>query len=90
MTIKEVVLDILTKDVKARGNDNYLILKVYQHFGWSTDLAVIAQGTKNQFESISRARRKAQELNPMLMPEEKIVNRRQELEEEFRTEMRGL
>lgn len=88
--IREAVTEILEKDERARGNTPYLIYKVFKQMGWPTDLKTIAENPTNRFESISRARRKAQELNPMLMPEEKIVNRRQELEEEYRTEMGGL
>ena len=88
--IRDVVTEILEQDEEARGNDNYLIYKVFKQMGWSTDLREIAKGTKNKFESISRARRKAQELNPMLLPAEKVVARRRELEEETRIEMRGL
>ena len=89
--IREVVTGILEKDERARGNDNYLIYKVFKQMGWPTSLEAIAENTTiNRFESISRARRKAQEINPMLMPKDKIVNRRQELEEEYRTEMGGI
>lgn len=88
--IREAVTKILEEDEKARGNTPYLIYRVYKQMGWPTDLEQIAKNPINRFESISRARRKAQELNPMLMPEEKITQRRQELEEEYRTEMRGL
>ena len=90
MNIRDLVTEILEKDPKARGNDNYLIYRVFIIKGWDTDLAAIADTKENRFESISRARRKAHELNPMLMPEDKIIARRRELEQEYRTEMRGL
>lgn len=89
--LRDVVTNILQNDEKARENDNYLIYKTFTVMGWPMTLEEIAEGsTINRFESISRIRRKIQETNPMLMPNEKVTARRAELEEEYRTEMRGL
>lgn len=90
MTIKEVVLEILTHDIKARGNDNYLILKVYEKFGWSTDLKDIAENGENHFESIRRWRAKLQQTNPFLKPSKQIQLFREVKEEQFYNDMRGI
>lgn len=87
--LRTVVEQILMTSEMARGNDNYLIYLVFKHYGWCTDLAKI-DWTENRFESISRARRKAQENNPMLLPSKKIKNRRLAKEKLFREQMRGL
>lgn len=88
MTIKEVVFDILQKDIKARGNDNYLILQVYKRFGWSTNLEDIAENGENHFESIRRWRAKLQQANPFLKPVKQIQLFREEKQTKFYNEMR--
>lgn len=88
MTIKDCVYEILKTDIKARGNDNYLILKVYQKFGWSTDLRDIAENGENHFESIRRWRAKLQQTNPFLKPQKQIQLFREEKREKFHNEMR--
>lgn len=88
MTIKEVVLDLLQKDIKCRNNDNYLIYQVYMRFGWKTDLKDIAENGNNHFESIRRWRAKWQEINPMLRPSPKVEELRLIKEQDFREEMK--
>lgn len=90
MKIKDVVLEILQNDVKARNNDNYLIYQVFLKFGWSTDLRDIAEYSENRFESIRRCRAKAQELNPYLRPSKQTQLFRDIKEERIRNEMRGI
>ena len=88
MTIKDCVYEILKTDIKARGNDNYLILKVYEKFGWSTDLRDIAENGENHFESIRRWRAKLQQTNPFLKPIKQIQLLRDEKQTKFHNEMR--
>lgn len=87
MKIKDVVLELLQSDIKCRGNDNYLIYRVYLKFGWSTDLKDIAEQGNNHFESIRRWRAKWQEINPSLRPIKQVQLFRQSKEEQFREEM---
>lgn len=88
MTIKDCVYEILKNDIKSRGNDNYLILKVYEKFGWSTDLRDIAENGENHFESIRRWRAKLQQTNPFLKPIKQIQLLRDEKQTKFHNEMR--
>ena len=88
--IREVVYEILTQSEEARGNDNYLIYKVFQIMGWSTDLKDIANSRKNRFETIRRYRQKIQETNPQLQADEFVMKRRDAYESIKREEMRGL
>lgn len=90
MTIKDVVLEILQKDIKARNNDNYLIYQVFLKFGWSTDLKDIAEIGENRFESIRRYRAMIQKINPYLRPSEQVSLLRQEKETRMYEEMRGI
>lgn len=88
--LKKVTIDILERYPRARANDNFLIYKVYQKMGWSTDLREIAKTGENRFDAISRYRRKAQESNPLLLPVKQVTARRKQREKKMREEMRGL
>ena len=88
--IRQAVYQVLTQSEEARGNDNYLIYKVFEMMGWSTDLKDIANSRKNRFETIRRYRQKIQETNPSLQPDEFILKRRNAYEAIKREEMRGL
>lgn len=88
--LKQVTIDVLEHYEKARSNDNFLIYKVYQKMGWSTDLREIAKTGENRFDAISRYRRKAQETNPLLLPKRQVTVKRKAREKRMREEMRGL
>jgi len=85
---RRIVDRILREDVRAREDDNYLILKVIEKL--EPKLAVMRFSTamleiksrKISFESITRARRKFFEENPQFNP--KNVDRaRRKREEEY-------
>lgn len=88
--LKATTIWVLEKFPKARANDNFLIYKVYQKMGWSTDLREIAKYSENRYDAISRYRRKAQETNPRLLPAKQVTVRRKAREKKMREEMRGL
>lgn len=91
MNLKDVVIRILQTDEKARGNDNYLYYKVFQYMEWPLDLKYIADfTTTNQFETISRIRRKVQATNPLLLPKKHITKNRKQREEMFKDFAKGV
>lgn len=90
MKIKDIVLKMLVEDEKTRGNDPYLIYKVYEYMNWPLNLKDIAKSGHNHFESIRRWRAKWQELNPALKPSIQIDLLRQDKQQRFYEEMRGI
>lgn len=89
--LRQIVVKILETDERARGNDGWLYYKVFQYMEWPTDLKDIAEITTiNQFETISRIRRKAQQNNPLLLPNKHINKKRKQREEIFKDFSRGM
>lgn len=90
MNLHETVMVVLENDVKARSNDNYLILKVFERMGWSTDLKEIAKYGECKFETITRCRRKIQETNPMLRANKEVTRLRSKKQEIFKDLAKGV
>lgn len=88
--LRQDVARILLQYPETRGNDFKLYVAYFTEKGLSTDLKDWQHTSRNIFESLSRARRKAQEENPYLLPEKHITKRRKQLQETFREEYRGL
>lgn len=88
--LRDKIASILTRYPETRGNDMLLYYIYLVEEQISTDLKDLAENPKNIFESISRARRKAQEINPLLLPDRHITRRKNQLEEQFREEYKGL
>ena len=94
--IKNVVKKILEEDEYARGNDDYLILKVVQELrpelsggSFATVMLNLKKCSKDKqitFEGITRARRKLQELYPFLRAKNEVENLRREEEENYHAE----
>lgn len=72
--IKDIVLEILERDYKARGNDEHLIAEVYKSLGLPTDLENIATLGKKRvsFGTITRWGRKWRACYPHLQPSKEI------------------
>lgn len=91
MTLKAIVFDILEKHPEARASDNELVRLVYERMNWDQTLKGIAErGGEFKFGTISRYRRKAVELNPLLDAPEHITKMRKARQEKIRREMHGL
>lgn len=94
--IKNVVKKILEEDEYARGNDDYLILKVVQELRPELSgglFATVMLNLKNcnkdkqiTFEGITRARRKLQELYPNLRGNAETEQSRKKEEENYHVE----
>lgn len=84
--IENEVRAILIKNTMARGNDRYLYLCYLREKGYDLDATLEAYLMSNEYPSydtISRARRKAQERDEMLKPSEKVIEERKKLEQDF-------
>ena len=94
--IRKVVKKILEEDEYARGNDDYLILKVVQELRpelsgglFATVMLNLKNCSKDRqitFEGVTRARRKLQELYPNLRAKIEVENSRREEEENYHIE----
>lgn len=92
--IKKMTYKILKEDMRAREDDNYLILRVIEKL--EPDLAITRFSTallelkwrKISFESITRARRKFFEEYPQLRVKN-VDNARRNLEKEYIKEYGG-
>ena len=85
-TYKDLVKELLTDYPQLRGNDRRLYLAVIWKLGYKLDVSIkdfFNDDSYPSYESIGRCRRKAQEEHPELLPEEKIIEQRQEAQEEF-------
>lgn len=94
--IREEVVDILQRNKLARDNDAVLIGELFLKYGYDckiTPFAVILkkmyEGELPSFESITRARRKAQELYPELRASEDVQFARLIEQETYREEYGG-
>ena len=94
--IRKVVKKILEDDEYARGDDDYLILKVVQELRPEltgslfvtvmTNLKNCSKDKQITFEGVTRARRKVQEMYPNLRASTKIEKSRREEEENYHAE----
>lgn len=91
MTLQERVAEYLKNVPQCRENDNLLIAYCIKDEYGTRDLYDIALKTKsNIYESISRARRKIQEENPLLRPSDEVYKAREQKEQEVRQWARGV
>lgn len=93
MNIRTKVEQILSEIPQARENDNLLIayvIKDIYHIQNTFDIALSKEIKGNVYESIRRARQKAQETNPMLRPSKEVYDARLRKEQEIREVMRGV
>lgn len=75
------VKKILTEVEQTRGDDKLLIWNVYDSMGYLDEEKKLAYRRFKDCptpETITRARRKVQELNPELQPNKWILNKRRE------------
>lgn len=93
MTTREKVEQLLTEIPQTRGDDRLLIayfLKDVYKVQNTFDIALNKNIKGNVYESIRRARQKAQETNPALRPADDIYKARLINETKVREEMRGV
>ena len=84
--VNKVVLGFLTEDEECRWNENKLFTKTLRYYHLPTDLTKLAEMSGTDYcGAISRARRKVQEENPLLV-DPYIKEKRMAREEEFRSE----
>lgn len=94
-TIKALVLTILEKDQEARNCDNYLYLKVLEYFATQNGynlhsfrvpyfLQHMAECGFPPFESVRRARQKAQAEHPELSAKRNVAEQRAENEKIYK------
>lgn len=90
LTIKEIVIDILISDKRARDDDMYLYLQVcrecnpnaeHMNFGFVLENMAVLQIPR--FESVRRARQRAQAVHPDLRAEGAAADARREREKDF-------
>lgn len=87
-----IVRDILERNPKARGNDKILYYWVLRDMGFETNMSIsyfLLSDIYPNWESVTRVRRRLQEQNPELRPDENILKSREEAEEEFVEYARG-
>lgn len=89
-TVKKIVREILSNNEQSRGDDNILFLEVLKKMKLDVKEITLEAFFVNydrldipSVETITRARRKAQEENPILLPSDEIVLRRRRAEEKF-------
>jgi hypothetical protein len=80
--VKDLVRNILEKDRKARENDNYLIIKVWQELIPKMFVPYDFLDRLPQAESITRCRREFQSRG-LFMPSPEITEKRQKKEREY-------
>lgn len=86
---KRMVTNVMIRNKESRDNDNLLIAKILKETYGTSDMAEIAQITKEGVcESITRSRRIVQKTNPFLASSPKTTKARQRKQEKYR-EMRG-
>ena len=94
-TVSGLVKDILTEDTKARNTDNYLYLKVLEHYSGlkGMDVNVMTVPTLLEeldrcnlpgFETVRRSRQKVQAAYPELAPSENVSRNRRKTESVYR------
>lgn len=69
--IENHVIQILNEDNNTRSNDNLLYLELLSRLGFDTDIKLsdyLVDSSYPNYNSVSRARRKAQEKFPELKP----------------------
>lgn len=89
---ENVVRAILENSPASRGNDKILYYLVLKHLGYSTTVTLGTFLTDDSFpnwESITRVRRRLQEVHPELLPPEKIKRMRADAEVDFIEYARG-
>lgn len=89
-TVKKMVREILKDNAHTRGDDNILFLEVLKKLGLKINEITIDIFFQNygrldlpSIETVTRARRKAQEENPLLLPTDEVILRRRRAEEKF-------
>lgn len=89
--VKKIVLELLKENEELRGDDDLLILAVYEKidpfissYGFSYVMKNRKNGHYPSFESIRRARAKLQEEFQELKPEERIQRERELNEYKYR------
>lgn len=81
MKIYEYVTKVLEENPAARNNDNLLVAIVMEDLYGIKSMKTLAKKTSvNMYDSISRLRRKAQELNPNLLPNDHVKGERKKRE----------
>lgn len=86
--IRETVLKVLTKNKKARANDNELIYQVLKELNMPTGYSELRFHESNIASSITRERNYCMKHNPLLQPEKQVVKRRIQLEAKAKKEYR--
>ena len=87
--IKEIVLKIMNEETLARSNDKYLIYRVLQVLNLPTDLEDLIN-LDISFETITRARRRWQEVFPELRGNERVRRKRKKLYDEIKADALGI
>lgn len=81
MTIFNFIQQTLEENPATRNNDNLLVAIVMKELYGITTLNQMAKSTSvNMYDSISRLRRKAQQLNPNLEPTDSVKGERKKRE----------
>ncbi len=95
--VKDIVTSILVQNEKSRNSDSLLYLKVLQtvdkdllNMPVSEFLANMSELNAPPFESVRRARQKAQAENPSLSACPKVAEYREAHEEVYRQFARGM
>ena len=89
---ENVVRAILERIPETRGNDKALYFLTLKHLGFATDIPLstyLMDDSYPNWESITRVRRRLQEVHPELLPPEKIKRMRADAEVDFIEYARG-
>lgn len=83
-TMHNIVKKVLEEDKKTRVSDKLLFVRVCETLGINTSRARLIELYTNQdipsWETVSRCRRKVQELHPELKDENATVSRQEKIE----------
>lgn len=88
-TIMGTVKSIMERDERARNDDKFLIISVLRAMGFKIYIDYKDLPNIPSFESITRARRKLQEIHSELAPQEHIEVARSNKEQKIRELMLG-
>ncbi len=88
MTLYEFIVKTLEDTPATRNNDNMLVaICLKECYGIENTFDLANSTAVNLYDSISRLRRKAQQRNPLLAPDDRVKTNRHKRELRIREEM---
>jgi len=83
-TIKQVVKNTMSNDVRCRNSDKWLILETLRAMGFNIYIDYKQLKNMPSFESITRARRHVQNSEGLFLPTRETDNTRKTMTKEFK------